>query len=150
VEDIFDLPLREHEGNLVDSKGIRVVEMDSAKYAEAIAEAVNAQKELALLRELHYSARGMLRNEADGSRSVGYERKFRDSVHTVTDFNERIDDVEYDTGKVSAAVEGVVGVFDEDFISVPKAYPDPVVGDELTITLPQFKVVGVITEVVPL
>lgn len=56
----------------------------------------------------------------------------------------------YKGTECTVIMDGVEGVFDEDFISVPRAYPDPVVGDELTITLSKFKVTAKITEVLPL
>ena len=150
MDDIFDLPLREHEGALVDADDMLIFDMDSPKYAGAIAEAVNSQKELELLRRLHYNARGMMRHEADSVRGPEAARKFRDSVHAVTDFYERDGDVEYDAVKVKVVVDDVVDLFDEDFISVPQTAHEPVVGDELTLTLPHFKVVCKITGIIPL
>ena len=96
MNDIFSLSLRKHEGALVDADDMLVFDMDSPKYAEAIAEAVNSQKEIALLRTLHYNARGMMRHEADPVRGLEAARKFRDSVHAVTAFNERIDEEDED------------------------------------------------------
>jgi hypothetical protein len=53
----------------------------------------------------------------------------------------------YEDTECTALMDGVEDVFEEDFISVPREYPDLVIGDELTITFSKFKVIAKITEV---